>query len=289
MSRASWLHQLEYFSSKPEYSCLVIDNRGYNSLEAVVPLKIAGSKQMARDMQLALSEVGWTKPKSVHVVGFSMGGMIALQMGRICPDLIASMHLVSTAAKYKAPELKTVNVVNSLHLLKKTSDQIKAQRLLDLLFPPEFLYAHDPDWPEWENNRERFLCPKNIHTFLAKDQNLFNFYTQAAACARHKIKVEKLWEISSQVRYIYISSADQDALFHQDCAVALMVGLNAQGRLYHGGHMIPWQFKDEFNADQEAMILRAEREYAEYPLQNAISGVEPQSSAVPAVSVVENV
>ena len=220
---------------------------------------------MARDMKAALEELEWNQPKSVHVLGFSFGGMIALQLGRVCPEYVASLHLVSTAAKFKAPKIKVVNAINTLALLKHNTDEKKAARVVDLLFTPEYLYAHNPDWPEFKNNRDRFLTEENISLLLAKDQNLFNVYTQALACARHELKTEKLWEIASKVKYIFVSSADEDNFISPECATTLMSGLNSQGRLYHGGHGIIWQYKDELNADQEALIQRAEKEYLDYP------------------------
>ena len=65
--------QLEYFARRPEYSCLVIENRGFDHYEKHIPLKIAGTKQHGRDMKRALEDIGWDMPKSVHLVGFSMG------------------------------------------------------------------------------------------------------------------------------------------------------------------------------------------------------------------------
>jgi hypothetical protein len=82
---------------------------------------------------------------------------------------------------------------------------------------------------------------------------------------RHHLDQANLWEVAVKVRYLFVSSGDQDALLHPECAKDLMLGLNCQGRIYAGGHMIPWQHKDALNADQEAMILRAHREYEEYP------------------------
>lgn len=265
LSRSSWMPQLEFFARKPEYSCLVIDIRGFEEIDRAIPLKIAGTKQHGRDMKKALEDLGWTEPKSLHVVGFSMGGMVALQMARVCPEYIASLHLVATAAKYRGPESKIVNIVNTLALLKYKSDEEKAKKYLDLLFPPEFLYAHDPMYPEFRNNKERFLQQNKDGLMFAKEQNMYNYYTQVVAYKRHSLSEADLWQVAAKVRFIFVSGAEQDVLIHPDCSRELMVGLNSQGRMYPGGHFIPIQFKDDFNADQEAMMQRALREYQEYP------------------------
>ena len=73
LSRSIWLPQIEHFARKSEYSCLVIDNRGFDSYEAHIPIKIAGTKQNGRDMRRALEDLGWDQLKTVHLVGFGMG------------------------------------------------------------------------------------------------------------------------------------------------------------------------------------------------------------------------
>lgn len=192
-------------------------------------------------------------------------GMIALQMGRICSEYIASLHLVSTCRTYRSPEFNIANLANTLSLLKRTPDEKKKANYLDLLFPASFLYAHDANYPEFVTNRDRFLQNGVEDKLFAGKQNRWNYYTQAWACKRHKLSQAMLWEISSKIRFIFVSGADNDALMKSDCAQELMIGLSAPGRMYDGGHMILWQHSDAFNTDQEAMMLRATREYREYP------------------------
>lgn len=265
LSRSSWKYQLDFFASKPEYTCLVIENRGYDDYEAHIPLKIAGTKQFARDMQSAMVELGWTLPKGVHLVGLGLGGMIALQLCRICPEYIASLHLVSTAQTYHRPSFSAADSASSMQLLRRRSKVDRAGKLLDLLLPASYLYASNPQHVDFENNRARLLCQHKLQKLFSDDQKTLNFYLQLLAYTRHSIRKTDLWEIAAKVRFIFVSGANDDSLIDPDCSRDLMAGLHAQGRMYEGGHMIPWQHKDEFNADQEAMILRADREYTEYP------------------------
>lgn len=265
LKRSSWLPQLEYFARRPEYSCLIIDNRSTEEAELFIPLKLAGTKQYARDVKRALEELEWCEHRSIHLVGFSMGGMIALQLGRVCPEYIASMHLVATAAKYRGPDSNIINLINVLTLLKYKSDEEKAQKYLDLLFSKDHLYSANPLYSEFSNNRERYLQMDMEGLLFAKNINMFNYYTQILACKRHSLSQPDLWQIASNVRFLFVSGAEQDNLLHPECSRELMAGLNSQGRMYPGGHFIPMQFKDEFNADQEAMIQRATREYQDYP------------------------
>lgn len=43
-------------------------------------------------------EVNWTKSRQLHVVGVSMGGMIALELAKLVPERIASLGLLSTTS-----------------------------------------------------------------------------------------------------------------------------------------------------------------------------------------------
>jgi len=64
-----------------QYSSLVFDNRGIG--ESDKPLLRYTTFEMARDVVELLDHVGWTESRSVHVVGISMGGMIAQELVRL--------------------------------------------------------------------------------------------------------------------------------------------------------------------------------------------------------------
>lgn len=53
---------------------------------------------MAREVIELLNFVGWTEDRGVHVVGVSMGGMIALKLAALVPNRIASLLLGVTSA-----------------------------------------------------------------------------------------------------------------------------------------------------------------------------------------------
>jgi pimeloyl-ACP methyl ester carboxylesterase len=53
---------------------------------------------MAQDVLDLLDHLDWTQPRSVHVVGISMGGMISLELAKAAPERIASLSLISTTS-----------------------------------------------------------------------------------------------------------------------------------------------------------------------------------------------
>jgi len=75
-----WQRQTQDFGhdEASKYSCLIFDNRGMG--ESDKPLLRYSTSEMARDTLELLDHVGWTGKGSVHVVGISMGGMIAQEM-----------------------------------------------------------------------------------------------------------------------------------------------------------------------------------------------------------------
>lgn len=61
-----------------KYSCLIFDNRGVG--ESDKPLMRYSTSEMAKDIFELLDHLDWTGERSVHVIGISMGGMIAQEM-----------------------------------------------------------------------------------------------------------------------------------------------------------------------------------------------------------------
>lgn len=91
----SWAPQVEHFGRDPRYSILVFDNRGVGNSGTprgpytcvtlshlsisitqmcVTPRRTSG---MAEDVIVLLDYLGWTEERSVHLLGLSLGGMIA--------------------------------------------------------------------------------------------------------------------------------------------------------------------------------------------------------------------
>ena len=75
-----WQRQTKDFGhdEASKYSCMIYDNRGMG--ESDKPILRYSTSEMARDTLELLDYVGWTGERSAHVVGISMGGMIAQEM-----------------------------------------------------------------------------------------------------------------------------------------------------------------------------------------------------------------
>lgn len=77
-----WQRQTKDFGhdESAKYSCLIFDNRGMG--ESDKPFLRYSTSEMAKDVLEVLEHVGWTGEKELHVVGISMGGMIAQELVR---------------------------------------------------------------------------------------------------------------------------------------------------------------------------------------------------------------
>lgn len=60
------------------------------------------TSEMAKDVLEIVDHVGWTDSRQLHIIGVSMGGMIAQEVAFAQPDRAASLTLVSTAARVKS-------------------------------------------------------------------------------------------------------------------------------------------------------------------------------------------
>jgi hypothetical protein len=77
---ASWQRQTKDFAHTKgdKYTSLIFDNRGMG--ESDKPLMRYSTSEMALDIFDLLQHVGWTEKRQLHVIGVSMGGMIAQEL-----------------------------------------------------------------------------------------------------------------------------------------------------------------------------------------------------------------
>ncbi|KAH9021019.1 Alpha/Beta hydrolase protein, partial [Lactarius pseudohatsudake] len=92
----SWAAQVKHFSQLPQYSTLVFDNRGAGNSDT--PKGPYSTSAMAEDVIILLDFIGWTESRSVHVVGLSLGGMIAQELAYRIHERFISLSLAVTSA-----------------------------------------------------------------------------------------------------------------------------------------------------------------------------------------------
>jgi pimeloyl-ACP methyl ester carboxylesterase len=76
----AWQRQTKDFghTKGDQYSCLINDNRGIGNSDK--PRQRYSTSEMAKDIIELVDHIGWTGKRELHVIGVSMGGMIAQEM-----------------------------------------------------------------------------------------------------------------------------------------------------------------------------------------------------------------
>ncbi|KAI8050200.1 Alpha/Beta hydrolase protein [Syncephalis plumigaleata] len=127
----AWLPQAKAFAEH-EFQTCIFDNRGVGYSDA--PNSYYTTKEMAHDTRELLDHLGWTS--DVHVVGVSMGGMIALELASMYPEYICTLGLTSTHAGMTIPPLIGTITMPRLMMMADVEKRISTQ--CSLLFPRMF-------------------------------------------------------------------------------------------------------------------------------------------------------
>lgn len=89
---AGWLPQVDALA--PSYECLCFDNRGIGESQPVgAPVSV---EQLAGDALALLDAVEWS---TAHVVGHSLGGLVALHLGLSAPERVRSLSVLCSFAR----------------------------------------------------------------------------------------------------------------------------------------------------------------------------------------------
>ncbi|KAH7353358.1 glycylpeptide N-tetradecanoyltransferase [Plectosphaerella cucumerina] len=176
----SWQRQTKHFAHDhgDEYSVLLIDNRGIGLSGS--PLQRYSTSQMARDVLEVLDHVGWSDtPRSLHVCGISLGGMISQELALMVPDLIASLSLLCTAASMETTRnLPSVLWQRAGMIIPKPAEEaIRATALQ--IFTEEYLLAPDEakDLPV-PGVTPNCLPPPGADAYVRFDSNFQRFQAQ---------------------------------------------------------------------------------------------------------------
>lgn len=170
-AKSAWQRQTLDFAHKrgDEYTCLVFDNRGIGDSDH--PWGRYSCPEMAKDVLELLDHVGWTQRRQIHVVGLSMGGMIALECALLFPDRIGSLSLVGTAAKIKNETSFLDTIRNILDLMIPRSLDYEFNRTKSNLLSEK--WQHEPDTSEYivqpfPTNGDRLLAGELAKRFDIK-------------------------------------------------------------------------------------------------------------------------
>ncbi|KAJ3108632.1 hypothetical protein HDU97_000488 [Phlyctochytrium planicorne] len=244
----SWDYQYEYFGSLPEYSAVAFDNRGVGLSDA--PLGRYTTSDMAKDAYDLLMWIGWKS--GVHVVGVSMGGMIAQELALLAPKLVSSLTLISTHAGLSLPPTSALYNVPKLLMLRDMNAKLNGMK--DLLFPPEWLNGQSKDGSGRTNGEIIFerMVKRSQKTRVQAPAGAIG---QLMAVMTHYVSSSRLSQLASLKIPTQVITGTWDNLIHPTNSDYIAQKLGVKVKVFDGaGHALPSEMPDEFNVTLKAFV-----------------------------------
>ncbi|KAF6822868.1 aminoacrylate hydrolase RutD 1 [Colletotrichum plurivorum] len=235
--KTSWQRQTKYFGhdNASRFSVLILDNRGMG--ESDVPYGRYTTSGMARDALDVLEHVGWTEqPRSVHLFGISMGGMISQELAFAAPDAFASVTLLCTAPWIENTKSFLQNLTERASMfVPKTVDRSIRDTALKL-FPADWLAMPDEaaelpgdatpacnpadggqGYGRFDSNFQRFQAQELVKRNVPGLFSIRGFLCQLVAAGWHHKSPEQLRLLADAV------GRDRIAVIHGDADVMIDV------------------------------------------------------------------
>jgi pimeloyl-ACP methyl ester carboxylesterase len=195
---------------------------------------------MAKDALALLDFLGWREPRSVHLVGLSMGGMITQELALLDMPRFASMALLSTIAGgltslgYFAIKMHTgVFTIARTFTTNDPREQLK--RGMEVLYPEAFLEGRslDPTTGKEESNFvlfRRALIGRGKRAKLEGNKPLpfSTVLKQGLGVASHRVSSDRLASLARHFGdAVLVVTGDSDILVHPMNSEVLAKELNA--------------------------------------------------------------
>jgi len=133
-----WRPQVDALEQR--FQTLIFDNRGIGkSVPCAKPISI---EAMAEDARALMDAAGW---ESAHVVGHSMGGVIAQQLALDCRQRVRSLSLLCTFARGKDAARLTPWVLWMTLRTRVGTRRMRRRAFLEMICPPVALQTADTD------------------------------------------------------------------------------------------------------------------------------------------------
>ncbi|KAH9050909.1 alpha/beta-hydrolase [Lactarius deliciosus] len=233
--------QVKHFGRLPQYSILVFDNRGTGNSDT--PKGLYSTSAMAEDAIVLLDFIGWTESRSVHVVGLSLGGMIAQELAYRIPERFISLSLAVTTA-------------GGLPIFNIPPDpKRRTLFIVENCYPSSWLDAKSENDPESRTNREaETMVP------VTRIQKPLGAISQTWAALTHHVEAKRLAQISKTIPKVLILTGDQDHMVRPSNSAYLSKHMpEAEYVVWkETGHALNMQRVERFNTLLERVFLEGQ-------------------------------
>jgi pimeloyl-ACP methyl ester carboxylesterase len=169
---------------------------------------------MAEDIIVLLELLGWTSKRDLHVVGVSLGGMIAQELATRIPERIASLSLCVTTPGGRPwtnfpPWVGLYAVARTMI----TPDRAKkVPIIIPTLFPVAWLDEKAENDLTGKTNREIQTEAYLRRIDVTPPQTFSGSIAQMAAALTHHVSASRLHGISASIPKVLIVTGDKDHL-----------------------------------------------------------------------------
>jgi aminoacrylate hydrolase len=227
----AWQPQIDGLSDR--YDVVTFDNRGVGlSQDNLDPLTI---EALAAD---ALAIMDAEDIEQFHVVGHSMGGLIAQQVALTAPDWVQSLSLMCTFGFGKEATHPTAGMILTALRMRIGTRPMRRKAFVELIMPPSYLHSVD----------EAELMAKLQHLFgrdLAEQPGIVMRQLRAMGRFDPRSRVAALATIPTLV----VSAAhDRIALPAYGQKLAHSIPGARYVEIAEAGHAVPIQCADKINA-----------------------------------------
>lgn len=209
MDHMSWIYQIPYFQQFNRV--ILLDNRGMGQSTGSAEQYFIS--MMADDVAAVLNHLGI---KKAHILGNSMGGMIAQEIALSHPEKVKKLVLSSTFSKH--PEMIIYLKEGLTKIIRNNTDYEKTEFqpelfsfkpvhsfLLHQVFSHQFLQLHET------------IISHTLQRFLSQETYVETFLKQLHAIYHHDT-LNRLSQINAETLII---TGDNDALVPPSCSEIL--------------------------------------------------------------------
>ncbi|CAF1585207.1 unnamed protein product [Adineta ricciae] len=235
---AAWCHQTAFFTEKPAYQCVTYDNRGCGRSSSPLCLHYSTS-QMAKDALGLIDHLQW---KQCHVVGISMGGMIALELAVLAPERIRSLTLLATHAGGLSGQAPLIGVYHIMQSIFLKDEHTIVENVLQMLYARNTLSNSEIRKSFYDYHLERFR--KRIRP------SVVGLIGHLAAVCRHYVSYAELLKIRYSPFKCLIMVGTEDRLVREANSYILQRVLGCRLiKLDNAGHGLQNEFANEINKE----------------------------------------